>query len=173
MIGRETIERIREQTSILELIGETVGLRPHGRSYVGRCPFHKESTPSFHVNPERGFYHCSGCGEFGDAFKFVQQTESLSFTEAARRLAERAGIALEDTPEEAVRSDLRREILLTNLNEPRAETNRFSSNIRLHKKSGFAYTRRLRMADRLFVFRVQGPVLRKQEALGLKFKIRF
>lgn len=79
----------------------------------------------------------------------------------------------QDNPEEAVRTDLRREILLTSLKEPSAETDRFSSNFRLHKKSGFAFTRRLRMADRLFVFRVQGPVLRKQEALGLKFKIRF
>ena len=95
MIAQETIERVREQTNLAELIGESVKLERRGRSYVGLCPFHQERTPSFHVNDERGFYHCFGCKAAGDAFKFVQETEGLEFIEAVRRLAERLGIAAE------------------------------------------------------------------------------
>jgi DNA primase len=94
MIGQDTIDRIREQTGIVELVGETVKLVRRGRSHVGLCPFHKEKTPSFHVNEERGFYHCFGCAEHGDVFKFVQQIEGLEFVEAVRRLADRSGIQI-------------------------------------------------------------------------------
>ncbi len=61
------------------------------------CPFHKEKTPSFHVNAERGFYYCFGCHESGDAIKFVQRIEGLEFSEAVRELAERAGIQIIET----------------------------------------------------------------------------
>ncbi len=96
MIAEETIDRVRRQTGLASLIGETVKLVRRGRSFVGLCPFHKEKTPSFHVNEERGFYHCFGCSASGDVFKFVTETEGLSFVEAVRRLAERAGIEVED-----------------------------------------------------------------------------
>lgn len=96
MIGKETIDRIRELTGIVTLIGESVKLQRRGRSYLGLCPFHKEKTPSFHVNDERGIYHCFGCGVTGDVFRFVQESEGLSFREAAERLAERAGITIVD-----------------------------------------------------------------------------
>ncbi len=97
VIGQETIDRVREQTGIVSLIGEAVKLVQRGRSHVGLCPFHKEKTPSFHVNEERGFFHCFGCGASGDVFKFVMDTEGLSFIEAVRRLAERAGIEIVET----------------------------------------------------------------------------
>ncbi|MEZ4227387.1 MAG: DNA primase [Polyangiaceae bacterium] len=96
VIADDTIDRVRRQTGIVSLIGETVKLVRRGRSFVGLCPFHKEKTPSFHVNEERGFYHCFGCSVSGDAFKFVMETEGLSFIEAVRRLAERAGIEVEE-----------------------------------------------------------------------------
>ncbi len=92
MIGQDTLDRIRRETDLVALIGESIKLVRRGRSFVGLCPFHKEKTGSFHVNPERGFYHCFGCHASGDALKFVQETEGLDFTEAVRRLAERAGI---------------------------------------------------------------------------------
>lgn len=92
MIGQETIDRVRRETKIVELVGESVKLQRRGRSFTGLCPFHKEKTPSFHVNSERGFYHCFGCHASGDAIKFVQETEGLDFVEAVRSLAERAGI---------------------------------------------------------------------------------
>jgi DNA primase len=103
VIAQETIDRIRQQTGVVELIGETVKLVRRGRSHVGLCPFHKEKTPSFHVNEERGFYHCFGCGEHGDIFKFVQQVEGLEFIEAVRRLAERAGVEIVETASDAER----------------------------------------------------------------------
>jgi DNA primase len=92
MIGQETIDRVRRETKLVDLVGETVKLQRRGRSFTGLCPFHKEKTPSFHVNAERGFYHCFGCHASGDAIKFVQETEGLDFVEAVRSLCERAGI---------------------------------------------------------------------------------
>jgi DNA primase len=92
VIGQDTLDRIRRETDLVALIGESLKLVRRGRSFVGLCPFHKEKSPSFHVNPERGFYHCFGCHASGDALKFVQETEGLDFMEAVRRLAERAGI---------------------------------------------------------------------------------
>ena len=94
VIGQDTLDRIRRETDLVALIGESLKLQKRGRSYVGLCPFHKEKSPSFHVNPERGFYHCFGCHESGDAIKFVQHVEGLEFTEAVQRLAERTGIEL-------------------------------------------------------------------------------
>jgi DNA primase len=97
VIGQDTLDRVRQEANVVEIIGESVKLQKRGRSYVGLCPFHKEKTPSFHVNAERGFYHCFGCHESGDAIKFVQQTEGLSFLDAVRRLAERLGIEIVET----------------------------------------------------------------------------
>ncbi|MFO7181551.1 MAG: DNA primase [Pseudomonadota bacterium] len=103
MIGHETLDRIRRETDIVALIGESLKLSKRGRSHVGLCPFHKEKTPSFHVNAERGFYHCFGCHESGDAIKFLQKLEGLDFVEAVRRLAERAGIEIVEQATEADR----------------------------------------------------------------------
>jgi DNA primase len=103
MIGQETIDRIRHETKIVELVGETVRLQRRGRSFTGLCPFHKEKTPSFHVNPERGFYHCFGCHASGDAIKFVQETQGLDFVEAVRALCERVGIDIVENESDAER----------------------------------------------------------------------
>ncbi len=101
MAGRirdDTIRDIRERASLVEVVSDVVTLRRRGRSVVGLCPFHGEKTPSFTVNEERGRFHCFGCGEDGDVFAFVMKTESLTFPEAVRRVAERFGIPV---PEEA------------------------------------------------------------------------
>jgi DNA primase len=103
MIGQETIDRVRRETKIVELVGESVKLQRRGRSFTGLCPFHKEKTPSFHVNAERGFYHCFGCHASGDAIKYVQETEGLDFVEAVRSLAERAGIDIVENESDAER----------------------------------------------------------------------
>jgi len=92
LIGQETIERVRQQASIVAVVEDSVRLQRRGRSLIGLCPFHKEKTPSFHVNPERGFYHCFGCGVSGDAIRFVQETEGVSFIDAVRGLADRFGV---------------------------------------------------------------------------------
>jgi len=94
-IDQGTIREILARTDIGNFIGSYVQLRKRGNDLVGLCPFHAEKTPSFHVHPDRGFFKCFGCGQGGDVIKFVQQRESLTFPEAARVLARRAGIELE------------------------------------------------------------------------------
>jgi len=95
-IGDDKIEQVRDRTDIVELVSQYVDLKTAGRNRMGLCPFHAEKSPSFSVNAERQFYHCFGCGAGGDAFSFLMQSEGLSFPDAVRRLAERAGIDLEE-----------------------------------------------------------------------------
>ncbi|HEY2525173.1 MAG TPA: DNA primase [Candidatus Binataceae bacterium] len=90
----DKLEEIRARADIVEVIGAHVRLKRAGRNFVGLCPFHNEKTPSFSVNPERGFFHCFGCGAGGTVFNFVMRTEGLSFPEAIESLARRYGVAL-------------------------------------------------------------------------------
>jgi DNA primase len=90
----EIIEEIRASTDIVDLVGGFVSLRKAGKSWKGLCPFHTEKTPSFHVTPDRGIFHCFGCGRGGNVYAFLMEHEGLSFLEAVRFLADRAGIAL-------------------------------------------------------------------------------
>lgn len=87
-------DRIRDATDIVDLVSEHVQLTRRGRNFLGLCPFHEEKTPSFSVNPDRQFYHCFGCGVGGDVFKFIQEIDRVTFVEAVKFLAERAGIPL-------------------------------------------------------------------------------
>jgi len=105
MISERTIAAVVERVDIVQLIGETTKLRRAGRSFLGLCPFHKEKTPSFNVNPERGYFHCFGCKEHGNAIDFVRKLEALSFPEAVRMLAERAGVEIEDHATDAERHE--------------------------------------------------------------------
>ncbi len=99
MIPEDKVAEIRARVDLPSLIGEYVRLKRAGSSFKGLCPFHSEKTPSFHVHPARGFFHCFGCGASGDAFSFLMRLEGLSFPEAVRRLAEREGIEVEDEPD--------------------------------------------------------------------------
>lgn len=96
-IPEETLAEIRTRTSIVEVISAYVALRKAGRSHVGLCPFHTESTPSFSVNEEGGFFHCFGCGVGGNIFTFLTRIEGIPFPEAVRRLAAKAGVPLPQT----------------------------------------------------------------------------
>ncbi|WP_339093835.1 DNA primase [Deinococcus sp. VB343] len=91
-----TKEDVRARLSIADVVGEYVHLSPAGKGRLkGLCPFHKEKTPSFQVDTEKGYYHCFGCKASGDVFSFVQQVENLSFGDALRKLADRAGLEIE------------------------------------------------------------------------------
>jgi DNA primase len=90
----DKLEEVRTRADIVEVIGAHVRLKRAGRNFVGLCPFHNEKTPSFSVNPERGFFHCFGCGAGGTVFNFVMRTEGLSFPEAIESLARRYGVTL-------------------------------------------------------------------------------
>jgi len=97
------LDDLKSQTDIASVIGEVVSLRKTGATLKGLCPFHEEKTPSFNVNPDKGFFKCFGCGVGGDALKFVELHHKLSFPEAVRYLAQRAGLQLpepEGGPEE-------------------------------------------------------------------------
>lgn len=95
MIKREDITAVRDRSRIDEVVGEHVTLKPAGMdSLKGLCPFHDEKTPSFHVRPSVGMYHCFGCGEGGDVIKFTQEIHHLSFVEAVELLAAKVGVTL-------------------------------------------------------------------------------
>lgn len=97
MIDPATIQTIRDRTDLVGLVSESVRIVKKGRTWKGCCPFHKEKTPSFHVNPERNMFTCFGCKEHGDAIAFVQKTDGLSFTEAVTMLAERLNLEIAET----------------------------------------------------------------------------
>ncbi|MDD4623728.1 MAG: CHC2 zinc finger domain-containing protein, partial [Kiritimatiellae bacterium] len=95
-ITEQVIEEIRARVDIVDLIGAHMTLKKSGSAFKGCCPFHNEKTPSFHVNQTKQFYHCFGCGESGDIFTFLMKQNGLSFTDAVRALAERAGVVIEE-----------------------------------------------------------------------------
>ncbi|MDD4207887.1 DNA primase [Mesotoga sp.] len=100
MFTKEELDEIKKSINIVEFIGRYVNLQKAGSSYRGLCPFHSDNDPSFYVHPQRGFFHCFGCGEKGDIITFYQKIENLSFSEAVKRLADYAGIPIEvDTAE--------------------------------------------------------------------------
>ncbi len=98
------LEDLRSRSVLTDVIGRSVKLKHKGREHMGLCPFHKEKTPSFTVNEEKGFYHCFGCGEHGSIFNFIMKTEGLSFPEAVEKLATELGMEIpKDSPEERER----------------------------------------------------------------------
>lgn len=96
MITEEDKERVRQATDIVNLVSETVVLRQRGGDFWGCCPFHHEKSPSFHVTPSTGLWHCFGCHSGGDVFDYVMKREGLDFLDAVRFLAERAHIDIEE-----------------------------------------------------------------------------
>ncbi len=108
-ISEDAIRTIRERASLSEVVADVVALKRRGTRAVGLCPFHAEKTPSFNVSEQDGFFHCFGCGEGGDVFTFVMKTQSASFPEAVRLVAERFGLPV---PEEAAGSTPRSEPLV-------------------------------------------------------------
>ncbi|WP_371174314.1 DNA primase [Buchananella felis] len=95
LIKREDIDAVRERADIAEIVGTHVTLKSAGvGSMKGLCPFHDERTPSFHVRPQLGYWHCFGCGEGGDVISFLQRMDRVSFTEAVELLAAKYGVEL-------------------------------------------------------------------------------
>jgi DNA primase len=104
-------EKVKQQADIVRVIGEYLQLKKAGQNFRGLCPFHSEKTPSFNVHPTKQIYHCFGCGQGGDVFKFVMEMEKCAFPEAIRIVAEKCGIAVprpkERSPEERKENQLR------------------------------------------------------------------
>jgi DNA primase len=107
------LDDLRQQVDIVQVVMDRVPLKRSGAGYKGLCPFHTEKTPSFHVNPARGIFHCFGCGAGGDVFKFVELVEKVSFPEAVRMLAARVGLRVpEAEPGRDEALDAERETIL-------------------------------------------------------------
>ena len=96
IIPHETIEQILDATDIVDLIQGYFPLKRAGANFQAICPFHNEKTPSFNISPQRQTFHCFGCQAGGDAIKFVMMYDNLPFPEAARKLADRAGVMIRE-----------------------------------------------------------------------------
>jgi DNA primase len=101
LFPQQFIDDLKLQANIVQVVQEYVPLKRAGTTYKGLCPFHSEKTPSFHVNPEKGFFHCFGCGVGGDVFKFLELHEKVGFQDAIRMLAQKFGLSLPELGEGA------------------------------------------------------------------------
>ena len=109
--GPNLLDEILRRTDLVQLVGRRVKLTRKGRVMWGCCPFHKEKSPSFKVENERRTYHCFGCGAGGDAFKWLMETEGLTFPESVERIAGEAGVELPKwTPEEEAREEKKKSL---------------------------------------------------------------
>jgi DNA primase len=116
LFPQQFIDDLRLQANIVQVVQEYVPLKRAGSTFKGLCPFHGEKTPSFHVNPDKGFFHCFGCGVGGDVFKFLELHEKVAFPDAVRMLAQKFGISLPEMTDgdsdDARRDSALREALL-------------------------------------------------------------
>jgi DNA primase len=116
-IPEDKIEEVRMRTDIVSLVGEYVTLKKAGKNYLGLCPFHREKTPSFTVNPDKQMFYCFGCSEGGNGVSFLMKLNHLTFPEAVRQLAGKVGVVIPDRPlsrEEHERSTLGEQIRRVN-----------------------------------------------------------
>jgi len=112
-ITDSTLEAVRQAADLVRVVEERTALRKAGSQLTGRCPFHEERTPSFSVDPVKGYYYCFGCGKGGDAFTFVQESQGLDFAGAVEWLADRFRVTVEydqSSPAEDARRNRRRRL---------------------------------------------------------------
>ena len=111
LFPQQFIDDLRLQANIVQVVQEYVLLKKAGKTYKGLCPFHGERTPSFTVDPDKGFFYCFGCHVGGDAFKFLELHEKIGFQDAVRMLAQKFGMSLPE-PAEGTSDDARRDSAL-------------------------------------------------------------
>ncbi|MGL4242740.1 MAG: CHC2 zinc finger domain-containing protein, partial [Beijerinckiaceae bacterium] len=105
------LDEIRARLPVSAVVGRRVKMVKSGREWKGLSPFQAEKTPSFYVNDQKGFYHCFSSGKHGDIFRFVTETEGLTFPEAVERLAREAGVPLPEVTPEAIQQEKKRKDL--------------------------------------------------------------
>lgn len=129
-IPEETIEQVLAATDIVDLVGSYLPLKRAGSNFKTNCPFHNEKTPSFMVNPARQSYHCFGCGEGGSAIGFVMAYENLPFPDAVKKLANRAGVIIQEEAYDPEADKRRRK--RSRLLELHNQSARFMHNLLMH-----------------------------------------
>lgn len=134
LIPQRFIEDLLERVDLSQLIGSRVPLRKAGNSFKACCPFHDEKTPSFNVRPDKGFYHCFGCGAHGDAISFLRDFDHLGFTEAVEELARQQGLEVPQDP--VAREEVRHSRGLTEALEFACSF--YRRQLREHPAGGFA-----------------------------------
>jgi DNA primase catalytic core len=120
LIPQDFIDELLSRADLSEVVGNRVALKKAGREYKGCCPFHNEKTPSFTVSPDKGFYHCFGCGAHGSAIRFLMDHDKMEFVEAIEELAQMVGV---DVPRD------------TSSNERIKENEHFDAALRRFKRS--------------------------------------
>jgi DNA primase len=96
-IPEHIIDEIRQASDVVDIVGQYLPLKKLGNTYKTLCPFHQEKTPSFNVNPQKQIWHCFGCGKGGNVYTFLMEYDKVSFVEAVRTLAQKAGIKIPET----------------------------------------------------------------------------
>lgn len=119
---KDLMYEIKLRIPIEDVIGRYISLKRVGKNYVALCPFHRERTPSFTVAPDKGFYHCFGCGKSGDIFTFVMEIEKISFMEALRKLGKECGVDIDIALGGKSRPD---KLLASNLKQLNIEAQKF------------------------------------------------
>ena len=117
MIPAHTIQKIKDDADIIEVLGDFITLKKAGSNYKANCPFHNEKTPSFVVSPGKGIYKCFGCGQAGDSVKFVMEHEQMNYVESLKYLAAKYNIEIEEvesSPEEKIAQSLRDGLYVVN-----------------------------------------------------------
>ena len=114
-ISRSFIDDLLSRTDVVEVISSCIDVKKKGQNYWACCPFHNEKSPSFSINSSKQFYHCFGCGESGDALKFLQEYERISFVEAVEALAKMAGVEVPRTHDPIQEEKHKKKRLLTDL----------------------------------------------------------
>lgn len=107
----DVVSQIKDRLDILDVVSKDVILKKSGGSYWGLCPFHKEKTPSFSVNPSKGIYKCFGCGEGGDALSYLQKTRGITFKELIKELADDFGFELPNTFSSVKNKDVKEQMV--------------------------------------------------------------
>ncbi|MEM9167537.1 MAG: DNA primase [Planctomycetota bacterium] len=136
--SRADVERVRDASDIVRIVGEVVDLKPKGREYVGLCPFHDDRSPSMYVVPAKQMYHCFVCQAGGDVFSFVQDYHQMTFGETLRYLAERAGVQLNERTRRRTRKDDPQAVSRSVLIEANDHAQRFFRSVLRHAEHGAA-----------------------------------
>lgn len=139
---KSLITEIKSRAIIEDIIGRYVNLKKSGKNYVALCPFHHEKTPSFTVSPDKGFFHCFGCGKSGDVITFVSEIEKIPFMDAVRKVASEVGIDLDTY---LSKHDVKNKSLITKLKHLNIEVQKFFSYYLLKgdgSKTGINYLRK-------------------------------